>query len=245
MPFFAAGRRGVSGLLPSSSRPLKPGRKLFSSSSASSSSRRRGRLRDLLLSANSTFFALGLSISLLLFLAVFLRFGVPHTSTPPASLTSRSRHTVLPRVLRRPPGRRPGGRSDGGTGEARAPAVAAVDMTTKDLYDRIEFLDVDGGAWKQGWEVTYGGHEWDGEKLKVFVVPHSHNDPGWKLTVEEYYERQSRHILDTIVESLSKVGVCVYACVCFRAWASNDSGFLVLSPSGLSLFAENFALFLL
>lgn len=81
---------------------------------------------------------------------------------------------------------------------------AAVDVTTKDLYDTIEFTDVDGGPWKQGWRVTYKGNEWDSEKLKIFVVPHSHNDPGWKLTVEEYYERQSRHILDTIVESLSQ-----------------------------------------
>lgn len=85
-------------------------------------------------------------------------------------------------------------------------AAAVVDITTKDLYDRIEFLDVDGGAWKQGWKVTFAGNEWDDEKLKVFVVPHSHNDPGWRLTVEEYYQRQSRYILDTIVESLSKVG---------------------------------------
>ncbi|MQL78200.1 hypothetical protein Taro_010645 [Colocasia esculenta] len=205
MPFFAGGRRGAGGLLPSTSRGLKPGRKLFSSSSAATSSRRRGRLRDLLLSANSTFFALGLSISLLLFLAVFLRFGVPHSSSHPASIVSRSRHAILSRVLRRPPGRRPGGASDGGVpGEAGTPAAAVVDITTRDLYDRIEFRDVDGGAWKQGWEVKYGGHEWDEEKLKVFVVPHSHNDPGWKLTVEEYYERQSRHILDTIVDSLSK-----------------------------------------
>ncbi|KAE8668611.1 Alpha-mannosidase 2 [Hibiscus syriacus] len=60
------------------------------------------------------------------------------------------------------------------------------------------------GAWTQGWKVSYKGDEWDSEKLKVFVVPHSHNDPGWKFTVEEYYERQSRHILDTIVETLSK-----------------------------------------
>lgn len=79
-----------------------------------------------------------------------------------------------------------------------------VDLTTRDLYDKIEFLDIDGGPWTQGWKVKYEGNEWDTERLKVFVVPHSHNDPGWKLTVEEYYERQSRHILDTIVESLSK-----------------------------------------
>lgn len=80
-----------------------------------------------------------------------------------------------------------------------------MDITTKDLYDRIEFKDVDGGPWKQGWQVTYKGDEWEKEKLKIFVVPHSHNDPGWKLTVEEYYQLQSRHILDTIVETLSKV----------------------------------------
>lgn len=81
---------------------------------------------------------------------------------------------------------------------------AEVDLTTKGLYDKIQFLDVDGGAWKQGWDVKYRGDEWDHEKLKIFVVPHSHNDPGWKLTVDEYYDRQSRHILDTIVETLSK-----------------------------------------
>lgn len=84
---------------------------------------------------------------------------------------------------------------------------SAVDITTKELYDKIEFLDVDGGAWKQGWKVSYEGNEWDSEKLKVFVAPHSHNDPGWKLTVEEYYEKQSRHILDTIVDTLSKVNM--------------------------------------
>lgn len=79
-----------------------------------------------------------------------------------------------------------------------------MDLTTKALYDKIQFLDEDGGAWKQGWNVQYKGNEWENEKLKIFVVPHSHNDPGWKLTVEEYYDKQSRHILDTIVDTLSK-----------------------------------------
>lgn len=83
--------------------------------------------------------------------------------------------------------------------------AARVDITTKDLYDVIKFKDENGGAWTQGWQVTYVGNEWDAEKLKVFVVPHSHNDPGWKLTVEEYYEQNSRRILNTIVETLSKV----------------------------------------
>lgn len=101
---------------------------------------------------------------------------------------------------RKPVVRKPVSQEDGVRG-------AVVDITTKDLYDKIEFLDKDGGLWKQGWKVSYKGDEWDSEKLKVFVVPHSHNDPGWKLTVDEYYDRQSRHILDTIVETLSKVSL--------------------------------------
>lgn len=82
---------------------------------------------------------------------------------------------------------------------------AVVDITMKALYDKISFDDRDGGVWKQGWDVRFVGHEWDEEPLKVFVVPHSHNDPGWIRTMEEYYQERSRHILDTVVASLMKV----------------------------------------
>lgn len=79
-----------------------------------------------------------------------------------------------------------------------------VDIRMNELYDAIEFKDVDGGAWKQGWNVKYSGNEWDKHKLRVFVVPHSHNDPGWLRTVEEYYQERSRRILSTIVQALRK-----------------------------------------
>ncbi|XP_073010222.1 alpha-mannosidase 2 [Typha latifolia] len=196
MPLFSGGRRG--GVLPTTAAAKpKPLRK----PSSSAASRRRSHFP---FTPSSAFFAIGLSISLLFFLAVVIRYGIPNplSSAPPK-----------PRLTRRPAIRRPLPSSGGGASASNGAAEksggigsSVVDITTKDLYDRIRFLDVDGGAWKQGWEVAYKGDEWDSEKLKVFVVPHSHNDPGWKLTVEEYYNRQSRRILDTIVDSLSKDG---------------------------------------
>ena len=44
-----------------------------------------------------------------------------------------------------------------------------------DVYDFLPFDNPDGGAWKQGWNVQRDKNE---EHLDVFVVPHSHNDPG-------------------------------------------------------------------
>ena len=46
-------------------------------------------------------------------------------------------------------------------------------------YEVIPFDNKPGGVWTQGFEITYDKekikHE---ETLEVYVVPHSHNDPG-------------------------------------------------------------------
>lgn len=176
---------------------------ILPSSNPKSKIPRKGRKRTLLKDfIFKNFFTIGLLFSLFFFLIVLLRFGVPK----PISTHFRTRSSRFRKAFTRKPLF-----DESGNRTILFGGSATVDITTKGLYDKIEFLDVDGGAWKQGWSVTYRGNEWDNEKLKVFVVPHSHNDPGWKLTVEEYYERQSRHILDTIVETLNKVD---FFCCC-------------------------------
>ncbi|KAG4182108.1 hypothetical protein ERO13_A09G024200v2 [Gossypium hirsutum] len=188
--YLGSNRRGggwTQALLPSSSS-------VTVKSTPKAHQPRKPRKRTALLNfLFANFFTIALSVSLLFFLLTLFLFGIPKPISSHFKPRSLSRRLSSRRpVTRKKPGSNP--YQNG----------AAVDITTKQLYDKIEFLNKPGGAWTQGWKVSYKGDEWDSEKLKVVVVPHSHNDPGWKFTVEEYYEKQTRHILDTIVETLSK-----------------------------------------
>ncbi len=79
-----------------------------------------------------------------------------------------------------------------------------TDIQANNLISKISFDDVDGGVWKQGYDIEYNEKEWTGEKkLTVIVIPHSHNDPGWLMTFEDYFMQRTKNILDTIVNSLT------------------------------------------
>lgn len=38
--------------------------------------------------------------------------------------------------------------------------------------------------------------------IHAYVVPHSHDDVGWLLTIDEYYNLYVKHIYDQVIEAL-------------------------------------------
>lgn len=78
----------------------------------------------------------------------------------------------------------------------------SVDIKMEQIYDQIPFDNPDGGVWKQGWNLEPSPEDLQ-TKLNVFVVPHSHNDPGWIKTFDDYFRQQTKPILTNTVEQLN------------------------------------------
>ena len=92
----------------------------------------------------------------------------------------------------------------------------------RQLYETLPFDDQNGGVWKQGFEIKYDASQWTSDKkLKIILMPHSHCDPGkkidisliihekyyfvsgWIQTFEEYFNRATKHIINTVIEALN------------------------------------------
>lgn len=89
-----------------------------------------------------------------------------------------------------------------------------IDM--RKLNYELPFDNPDGGTWKQGWEVPPTTRR----PITVLVIPHSHCDPGWLQTFDEYFRTQTKNILNTVVDSLIQDSrrTFIWAEISYFAW---------------------------
>lgn len=76
-----------------------------------------------------------------------------------------------------------------------------IDM--RELNYQLPFTNEDGGAWKQGWDVQPVSVSAE-QPLTVYVIPHSHCDPGWLKTFDQYFQTQTKNIITTVIQALAK-----------------------------------------
>uniref|UniRef100_A0A0K0FV29 Alpha-mannosidase n=1 Tax=Strongyloides venezuelensis TaxID=75913 RepID=A0A0K0FV29_STRVS len=73
------------------------------------------------------------------------------------------------------------------------------------VYSNISFEQYSTIANKNYYDVNYDtNNKNDMRKINVFLIPHSHDDPGWLKTFEKYYEDDVSKILNGMLEYLSE-----------------------------------------
>jgi len=110
------------------------------------------------------------------------------------------------------------------------PASSEEIVDMRQLNRELKFDNPDGGAWKQGWDVrprelpSVSGGGGDDKKntnrLRVFVVPHSHCDPGWIKTFDAYFKQQVIEIISSVVGALlqDKRRTFIWAEISYFSW---------------------------
>ncbi|KAL3914070.1 MAG: hypothetical protein SGILL_006248 [Bacillariaceae sp.] len=77
-----------------------------------------------------------------------------------------------------------------------------VDMRV--MNQELPFANPNGGTWTQGWDVQPVPIDDPSKPLQIFVVPHSHCDPGWIKTFDDYFQSQTKGILTAVFQALPK-----------------------------------------
>ncbi len=77
-------------------------------------------------------------------------------------------------------------------------------IQTENMFQQLKYVDRPNGAWTQGWRYEYDGRFDTGAPLQVHVVLHSHNDPGWLRTYQDYFSGSTAHILNSVVIYLTE-----------------------------------------
>jgi len=80
-------------------------------------------------------------------------------------------------------------------------SAEVIDM--RKMSNELPFDNPNGGKWTQGWDVQ-PVELTKSKPLRVFVLPHSHCDPGWIKTFDDYFQSQTKQILTSIIDALVK-----------------------------------------
>ncbi|CAL8090465.1 unnamed protein product [Calicophoron daubneyi] len=73
---------------------------------------------------------------------------------------------------------------------------------TSEIYEELAFDNKPGGAWTQGFPIVYDMDLWKDRPLEVFIVPHSHQDPGWTKTLDGFFLDQTKNFMDAALNVL-------------------------------------------
>ncbi|EGD82499.1 hypothetical protein PTSG_03147 [Salpingoeca rosetta] len=85
---------------------------------------------------------------------------------------------------------------------ASSNSMATTDTTVEKMQARVDFSDM-----TRGWHPKNLNPDTApvsrAKPLEVILMPHTHVDPGWIRTFDDYYQKQTKAILDTVTDFLA------------------------------------------